>query len=68
MASLLPIALQALPLIPGLIRDVAELVNIIRNPAQTPEEQKDRLDALAARLELTAAAVAAAPLPNLREE
>ena len=53
----IPLALL-LPLVPSLVETVVKLVAAIRQSPETPEETKQALDMLEARLDETAKAVA----------
>ena len=53
-----------IPLIPGLISSITDIINAIRQSPDTPAEVKAQLDAVATHLDQAAAKVAAVQLPN----
>ena len=63
MAAILPLAIQLLPLIPGLISSAMEVVRIVKADPTTPADVKKELDELEARLNFALGRVQSAPLP-----
>lgn len=63
--AFVPIALQLLPMIPGLVESVVKIVQAIRQDPATPEAVKAQLDDVEARLQETAAKVAAVQFRDL---
>lgn len=61
--ALVPLALSLLPIIPGLIRDVLKIVDVVRGDPMTPAEVKAQLDQIAVDLAAVVERVKAAPLP-----
>jgi len=59
MASILPLALQLLPLIPPAVKGVTDLINTILRHPETPEEARAQLAEISAQLDDVAAKVAA---------
>lgn len=57
-----------LPMIPGLVSEVREIISILHTPALTEEERNARLDALMARLDQRVAEIEAMELPARQEE
>lgn len=57
-----------IPMIPGVIQIVRELVDIVRADELTPEERTAKLDAIAARLDARVAEIAALELPEPRTD
>lgn len=57
--AIVPLAAALIPLIPGLVNGIVSIVRLIRSDPGVPDEQKAALDALSARLDATAEAVAA---------
>jgi hypothetical protein len=53
------LAALLIPLIPGLIQSILQIVDAIRSHADTPEAAKAQLDAISAQLDSVATAVAA---------
>ena len=54
-----PLAAALIPMIPGLLASVLQIVNTIRNQPDTPEVQRAALDAIATSLDEVSAKVAA---------
>lgn len=55
--------LTIIPLIPGLVRSVLDVVEAVRTDPKTPEDDKKELDRIMAELREVMAKVQAAPLP-----
>ena len=53
-----------IPLIPGLIQSITQIIDAIRTHPDTPAAVKAQLDAVSAHLDQAAAKVAAVELPN----
>lgn len=62
-AAIVPLVMQILPLLPGLVRGVLDITDAIRGDPGTPEETRAELDRLSQELQAVAAKVRAAPLP-----
>lgn len=58
------IAALLIPLVPGLLKTIMDIVNAATGPELTPEEMKARLDGISADLKGVVAAVQAVQLPN----
>lgn len=54
-----PLAAALIPLIPGLLASVLQIVNTIRDQPDTPEAQKAQLDTISRQLDDVSAQVAA---------
>lgn len=57
-----PLAAALIPLIPGLLQSVLQIVNTIRDQPETPDAQKAQLDAISASLDEVAGKVASVVL------
>lgn len=58
----LPLAAAIVPLIPGIVRNAIDLVEVLRHHPSTPEEMKAQLDGISADLHAINARVQAVPL------
>jgi hypothetical protein len=58
------LAALIIPLIPGLVQSVTQIVDAVKSSDQTPEELKAQLDQISADLQAIALKVAAVQLPN----
>ncbi len=62
--AVLPLAIQIVPLIPGLIADILNVVHVIKNHPTTPDDVKAQLDQIAVELDAVNARVQAVVLPT----
>ena len=63
--AFIPIALQLLPLIPGMVEGLFKIVEVVRADPSTPAEAKAELDGLSERLAACVEKVKHAPLPTV---
>jgi hypothetical protein len=60
----MPIALALIPLLPGLVNSILNIVNAVKDDPATPEEAKLKLATISADLKVVLANVLAAELPS----
>ena len=68
MAAAVVAFLPVITMLPGLIKDVAEIITILKTPDLTEAERAARLDALAERLDARVAEVEEMALPERQTE
>jgi hypothetical protein len=66
-AAIIPF-IPLIAMIPGLIKNIQEMIAVMRTPDLTQEERMARLDALSARLDARVAEIDAMQLPQLRTD
>jgi len=60
----MPLALTLIPMLPGLVQTVWQIIDAVRNDDATPAETKAKLDQISADLQAVVAQVKAVELPT----
>lgn len=60
----MPLALALIPLLPGLVSSIVNIIDAAKDDPATPEEAKAKLDAISADLKALVAKVQAVELPS----
>ncbi len=62
--AIIPLAMQLLPLVPGLIDSAVKIVDALKSDPATPADAKAELEQVSANLKLAVERVKNAPLPT----